>query len=425
MIRVLTGPSSTVDPDNLVRWCTEWARECDVEARTSFASDEDALVGALAPEALQGASGVVLDPADCAASSRVHAAARHCGVPVAWVDVLEAERPRPPYLELATTCIRGRGVHGYRWALLHLLQRVSWPYEVVPYGPEGRDQVADLRLPADGPGPYPVAILLHGGFWRERWERDTIEPLAVDLATRGVATWNVEYRRVGPFGGGWPSTCEDVALAIDHVAELADLHPLDLDRVVLLGHSAGGQLGLWAAKRPGVARPPRIRPRLVVSLAGVADLVECARRGLGDTGNGAAAFMGASPESAPEPYRLASPMAGLPLEVPQLVVQGRLDNIPDLVDLTHRYVRAARAAGDTVELVELDDADHFDLIDPSSPAWASLRERIAPTLPEVAAESGPVSNPTARGLADRVREAALELPPEAPPGHAPDAARDA
>jgi acetyl esterase/lipase len=381
---VVTGPSADLDPDNLVRSSGEWGEQCGVAVRSVFAPNEDALVAALTPNALGGAFGVVLNPGEAADSERVMPAADGTGLPVVWVDLLEAERARPPYLRPETMSIRGRGVTGYRWALLHLLQRIAWPYEIVTYGSDARDQVADLRLPTGGGEPYPVAVLLHGGFWRERWERDTIEPLAVDLAQRGFATWNVEYRRVGPYGGGFPTTCDDVAAAIDHLAELAEAQPLDLERVVLVGHSAGGQLALWAAKRVGVDRPPRVRPRLIVALAPVGDVVECARRGLGDTGNAAAAFIGGSPEAHPDRYRAASPQASLPLGMRQVVVQGRLDNIPDLIDLAHRYVRAARAAGDEVEFLELDDADHFDVIDPSSAAWAAVLGRVASVFPEAA-----------------------------------------
>ena len=309
-------------------------------------------------------------------------AADDAGVPVVWVDLLEAERPAPPYVRPGTLSIRGRGIAGYRWALALLLQRVAWPYETIAYGPDGCDQFAELRLPAQGDGPFPVAVLLHGGFWRERWERDTIEPLAIDLARRGFATWNVEYRRVGANGGGFPATCQDVAAAIDHLADVAAAHTLDLGRVALVGHSAGGQLALWAAKRPGVAGPPSVAPNLVVALAPVTDLVETARRGVGDTGNATVAFVGGSPETDADRFAAASPMAALPAGVAQLVVQGRLDNTPDLVDLTHRYVDAARAAGDPLAFLELDAADHFDLIDPDSEAWAAVLAAMAAWYPE-------------------------------------------
>lgn len=415
----ITGPGAPLAHDNLLRSCGEWAADAGVGARSVIAGDEEELVAALAPAAVAGTAGVVLCPAESAGSERVREAADAAGVPVAWVDLAEAERPRPPYLRPETTSIRGRGATGYMWALKFLLQRSEWPFELIQYGPDVRDNVADLRLPAEGDGPFPVAVFVHGGFFRERWERDTIEPLAIDLARRGFATWNVEYRRYGPFGGGFPTTCDDLAASIDHLAELAETQPLDLDRVVLVGHSAGGQLVLWAAKRGGVDRPPRVQPNLIVALAPLGDVVEAARRGVGDTGNGVADFLGAAPEAEPERYAAASPLEVLPLGIDQLVVQGRLDNTPDLVDLSHRYVEAARAAGDEVEFLELDDADHFDLIVPSSAAWAAVLERFARWYPEAAAAPSQFAA-SAGELAGRAGAAAARLPQDSPPGWVPE-----
>jgi acetyl esterase/lipase len=373
-LTVLTGPDVNVDRDGLDRWCAEWGRQLGVEIRCRFAADAAQLEAELTAAA--AGRGLVLNPG----SVDVGRGAGGPELEVVWVGLDEAERPRPSYLDDPTAvAVRGRGVWGYRWAIQWLLQRLRHPFSQIRYGTE-RDQFGDLRTP-DGEGPWPVAIFLHGGFWRERWERDTIEPLAIDLAGRGFATWNLEYRRVGPYGGGWPATCLDVAAGIDKLADIAVELPLDLSRTVVVGHSAGGHLALWSARRLGIeASTPRVNPSLLVVLAGVADLAEAARRGLGDTGNGTADLVGGSPEAVPERYASASPIEALPLGVPQLVVQGRLDNIPDLVDLSRLYVDSARRAGDEVEFVELDDADHFHLIDPGSAAWPPVRERIEQAL---------------------------------------------
>jgi acetyl esterase/lipase len=213
---------------------------------------------------------------------------------------------------------------------------------------------------------------VHGGSWREPWERDTIEPLAIDLAERGYATWNVEYRRVGPYGGGWPASCADVAAAARHLVSLADAHALDLERLVVVGHSAGGHLALWAAAELRADLPPQ----LVVSIAGLPDLVECAYRGLGNGGDITAGFMGGEPEELPDAYAAASPAARLPLGVPQLLVQGWKDAWNDLVDVNRLYAKEAAAAGDAVELLEFADEDHFDVIDPGSASWAAVVERL-------------------------------------------------
>lgn len=252
------------------------------------------------------------------------------------------------------------------WALDH-----DVPSTTHAYGPR-RDQVADLRLP-DGDGPHPVAVVVHGGFWEERFGRETTTALAVALALAGWASWNVEYRRLGG-GGGVPTTLADVLAATEAVRKVdADL---DRTRPVAIGHSTGAQLALWLAgtERVGAA----------VGLAGVCDLEHAARVGLGD--GAAVRFAGGTPEEVPEAYRAADPMRRLPTGVPQLLLHGSADpNVPS--EHSRRYEQAARRAGDRCELVELDGANHFDVIDPRSEAWTrivaeldELRPTVEPTL---------------------------------------------
>lgn len=253
--------------------------------------------------------------------------------------------------------------------------------EVRSYG-TGPEQMGDLLVP-DGPGPHPVVVLVHGGFWRSAYARDLMTPLAVDLAARGWASWNVEYRRVGHDGGGWPGTLTDVADAVDHLASLAGAAGLDLRRVVSVGHSAGGHLALWLACRPGLpagapGAGPAVPVAAAVSQAGVADLVAGAEARLS---NGAcAAFLDGWPSEVPDRYGLASPVARVPLGVPQLLVHG-LDDDTVPVDQSRRHAAAARAAGDPVELVELAGVGHMDVIDPSSPAWAAVTDRLEALAP--------------------------------------------
>jgi acetyl esterase/lipase len=247
---------------------------------------------------------------------------------------------------------------------------------VEAYGP-GPDRFGELWRPA-GAGPWPVVALLHGGFWRATRTLELMRPLAADLAGRGFAAWNLEYRRVGQPGGGWPGTCEDVAAGLDHLAGLAGRAPLDLDRLVVAGHSAGGHLALWSAARAGLPRgapgaAPLVAPCLAVSLAGVCDLHAGAADGIGE--GAVAGFLGATPDQAPERYRLASPRSRLPLGVGQLLVHGDADTrVP--VEQSRAYAVAAAAAGDPVELVELAGVDHMAVIDPASPAWAEVTHRL-------------------------------------------------
>lgn len=231
------------------------------------------------------------------------------------------------------------------------------------YGP-GAEHEADLLLPA-GDGPHRVAILLHGGFWRARFTRSLMHALAVDLSQRGWASWNVEYRRDGS-GGGASETIDDVRVAIAALEDLvARGQPLDLERLLAIGHSAGGQLALCAASTSGVSS--------VVSLAGVCDLVSAFKDRIGE--NAVAEFIGASPEQRPDAYAVADPMQRLPTRTEVLLIHGDADDrVP--VQLSRRYAVAARAAGDRCELLELAGVDHFALIDPRSDAWSEIAKRL-------------------------------------------------
>lgn len=245
------------------------------------------------------------------------------------------------------------------------------------YGPD-RSQRADLRLPA-GAGPHPVMVLIHGGSWQARYGRFVMRALAGDLVRRGWATWNIEYRRVGN-GGGWPHTFADVATAIDYVRTLDA--PLDLQRVTLLGHSAGGHLAVWAASRerlpagaPGAHEgPPDVRIHRVISQAGVVDLAGAYVRW---RGGAVRALMGGSPEEHPDRFAVGDPLRLLPASAPVLLVHGSADETVS-VKLSRSYEQAATAAGADVELVEIagSEGGHRAHIDPRGVAWAAVVERL-------------------------------------------------
>jgi acetyl esterase/lipase len=233
------------------------------------------------------------------------------------------------------------------------------------YGPDPA-QYAELRHP-DG-NPLGVAVVIHGGFWRAAYNASLGQELADDLTERGWTTYNVEYRRVGA-GGGWPTTLQDVADAIDLLSELE----LDLSRVVAIGHSAGGHLAAWAAGRPHLptAAPgssPRVLLTGVVAQAGVLDLRTGAARGVG--GTAIPDLLGGRPEDVPERYDWADPIAAVPLAVPVLCVHSRSDDSVPFAQ-SEAYVAAARQAGGDAELVEF-DGDHMAHVEPGSTAWAAV-----------------------------------------------------
>lgn len=213
-----------------------------------------------------------------------------------------------------------------------------------------------------------TVVVIHGGFWRSVHDLSLGAPLAADLAARGFTAWNLEYRRVGN-GGGWPGTLSDVAAGIDLLGKL----DVDTSHIVAVGHSAGGQLAVWAAGRsalpahaPGAA--PRVRVSGVVSQAGVLDLATAAETGVG--GTAVADFLGGSPARIPQRHAVADPIGQVPLDAPVLCVHSRADRDVPFAQST-AYVAAATQAGGVARLHET-AGDHFTLIDPRSPDWRAV-----------------------------------------------------
>jgi acetyl esterase/lipase len=229
--------------------------------------------------------------------------------------------------------------------------------QVLRYG-DHRDQVLDLRAPA-GPGPHPLALVLHGGFWRAPYTRAYAGAIAVALTDSGWATANVEYRRLGP--GAYRPMLDDVLAARERLRALDEV-----DAAIAVGHSAGGHLALWLAAQGAV--------RAAVALAGVCDLKAAADAGIGS--DAVAELLGGAPAAVPDAYDEADPARRLPLGLPQLLVHGTEDDrVP--IELARTYAERARAAGDDCRLVELDGADHFDVVDPRRPAWAHVARAVA------------------------------------------------
>jgi acetyl esterase/lipase len=226
-------------------------------------------------------------------------------------------------------------------------------------------QFGELQQPSTS-GRHAVAIVIHGGFWRAKYDLEYIRPVCDALTEAGIATWNLEYRRIGNPGGGWPGTLDDVAKGAEHVLSLASRSNLDVNRIITIGHSAGGHFALWLAARHKFLAA-------TISLAGVVDLRRAWELRLSNTV--VADFLGGSPDEVPDRYDFASPIECLPIGIPQKLFHGTADeSVP--FEISERYVEAARVRGDDAELILLPDAGHFDLVDPRTKEFALVRAAV-------------------------------------------------
>lgn len=269
------------------------------------------------------------------------------------------------------------------------------------YGP-GPEQIGDLwipeipglphQLPPTAATRLPVVVFFHGGWWKSAYDLAYGGHLCAAFKAAGMACWSVEYRRVGETGGGWPATFQDAAAGLDHVAMLAETYPLDLTRVITVGHSAGGHLAFWVAGRHHIDRAselylpqPRVALRGAIALAGAVDLrltIDLA----GDLGfahdrQEVYNLMGGTPKQHPERYAAGNPGDLLPLGVPQHLIQGTADDqIPP--ELPERWSALARGRGDRVSVSLVPGAEHLDVADPESAAWptvmAAMRQMLLP-----------------------------------------------
>jgi len=243
-------------------------------------------------------------------------------------------------------------------------------------------QFGELRLP-EGEGPFPVVIVIHGGCWLAEYDLGYMSAFADALTTSGVATWSIEYRRVGDEGGGWPGTCQDVANAADKLLEIAFEYKLDMDRVAAVGHSAGGHLALWLAGRKwlDVEDPLRGEGPLalngVVAMAGIPDLAAyAAPEGCGAAVSG---LLGGEPDEVPDRVQRGSPIAMVPFGVIQMLVIGEHDSIVPKSQ-ADGFVDAARQMGDSVEVTTILGAGHFELVDPSHEGFEIIRDAVLEAL---------------------------------------------
>lgn len=253
------------------------------------------------------------------------------------------------------------------------------------YGDDS-SQYGELRIPP-GSGPHPVVALIHGGCFKAEYATaKDLAPMADALKERGIASWNIEYRRVGQTGGGWPGTYLDVGRAIDHLRSLARSHALDLSRVVIVGHSAGGHLAMWAAARTRVPQnsslfmTEALPVRGVVNLAGPVDLSAniSGYEGLcRDTV--ITTLLGGTPARVPERYAHASPIKLLPFGIPQVLVIGEHEDfVPRPV--AEAYAKAAAAAGDSLRLIVIPRVGHFEIASPRASPWPQVEAAIRALL---------------------------------------------
>lgn len=254
------------------------------------------------------------------------------------------------------------------------------PDHRIAYGTDSL-QFGDLRLP-NGPPPHPLVIVIHGGCWVSHFATlQNTAALSDALRDAGVATWNVEYRRLDHPGGGWPGTMADVAAAADYVRTLAKRFPLDTTRVVAIGHSAGGHLALWLGARgrltsgsPLYAAQP-LKLSAAVALGGPGDLADFTTYAANICGSPVIEqLLGGTPMTVPDRYAQASPRALLPLGTKQLLIVGADDRVmPE--GARNAYVEAATMAGDSAAAVVV-PGGHFEVIAPTSSAWPTVRDAI-------------------------------------------------
>jgi acetyl esterase/lipase len=233
----------------------------------------------------------------------------------------------------------------------------------VAYGGD-ENQFVDLRLPKKK-GPHALGIVIHGGYWRARYDLEYAGHLCAALTAKGIATANLEYRRVGNAGGGWPGTFADIRAGYHFLTQNARKYEFDARRIVAIGHSAGGQLGLClAAHETGV--------KAAISLAGVVDLQRAYALHLSN--DAVVEFLGGTPAEVADHYREADPMK-LAIRARQWLMHGAGDDVVPPA-LSKDYVSAKQKMKEDARLVEISGAGHFEVVDPRSGAWKEVERAV-------------------------------------------------
>jgi acetyl esterase/lipase len=256
----------------------------------------------------------------------------------------------------------------------------------IPYG-LNPSQFGDLWIPeSKRHRPFPLVVFFHGGWWKSEYDLGYGGRLCAALKREGIATWSLEYRRVGATGGGWPMTFEDAADGFDFLETLAKTYPIDRSRILTMGHSAGGHLAFWIAGRHHIdrhsevfRRQPELNLRGAISLAGAVDL----RLTIDLSGNSifahdrdeVCALMGGWPKELPKRYKCGNPGDLLPFQARQILIQGTADDqIPP--ELPGRWAEMSRRLGSEATVKMIPSADHFDVVDPASAAWEVVIRQV-------------------------------------------------
>lgn len=320
-----------------------WGRDLGIEIETLQSNHEGDIIEAVHRSEHDG---IVINPGALTHTSRALGdAVGSVDLPVVEVHISNI-REREPWRNLsvlsgvAVASIFGRGLTGYRDALRHLLNRLAFDFETVPYGPHP-DNVGDLRRGGSG-----LVLLAHGGFWRQEWARDTMDSTAVELSRRGYNTFNLEYRRIGS-GGGWPGSAQDVLTAVEFAPQLG----VDHGGLTVIGHSAGGHMAIWVAGRA------RVEVRRVIALAPLTNLRAHAASGL----DGAAEARRLLDDGAPPDLRAGGARITL--------VHGEDDRLVPPAQST------SFADREESELTTV-PGGHFDLLDPSHEHWDHLMAAV-------------------------------------------------
>jgi len=267
--------------------------------------------------------------------------------------------------------------HQVPWSEISSFEKIPFDYQV-PYGEEEL-QIGELRTPLSQ-DTFPLVIFIHGGCWLSDYNLDYVSAACADLVKEGYAVWTPEYRRVGDEGGGYPNTFTDIQKSVDFSRTLAEIYPLDLENVVVMGHSAGGHLGLWLATQQSLPKGSRLYNKNplpikgVISLAGITDLKAYDALG-NDCSTAVAKLLKGDKKGLDSRYYKGSPINLLPSDIPMTLIQGELDNIVPTAQ-GETFATKAKSKGTEVKVVNVKGAGHFDMVSPYAAAWEVIKDEL-------------------------------------------------